>query len=256
LVLNYLGFLLDFGYSEATLNQRLSALKVVISTAADRGLLDLALARDLIKIPAYPKRPPKRGPTLSGAEAEKLINAPDESKPKGARDRALLALLVGCALRSGEAVKVQVEDIRRRGGHWVLTNVIGTRADTRTVVIPLWVKTAIDAWMDISRIQKGVLLRVVDRSGLITPRALSSNSVLPLVAEYGKQIGVGAKPSDLRRTCAHLCRVEGGGLEQIQLLLGHASIQTTEQYLGKKRVTASAPNARLRMKWHSQKVAS
>jgi integrase len=36
----------------------------------------------------------------------------------------------------------------------------------------------------------------------------------------------------LRRACAKLCRKAGGDLEQIQLLLGHASIQTTERYLG------------------------
>jgi integrase len=39
-------------------------------------------------------------------------------------------------------------------------------------------------------------------------------------------------PHDLRRTCAKLCRKAGGDLEQIQMLLGHASILTTERYLG------------------------
>jgi integrase len=41
-------------------------------------------------------------------------------------------------------------------------------------------------------------------------------------------------PHDLRRTCAKLCRAAGGELEQIQLLLGHSSVQTTERYLGTK----------------------
>jgi hypothetical protein len=40
---------------------------------------------------------------------------------------------------------------------------------------------------------------------------------------------------DLRRTCANLCRGAGGGLEQIQMLLGHASLQTTERYLGSQQ---------------------
>jgi integrase len=42
-------------------------------------------------------------------------------------------------------------------------------------------------------------------------------------------------PYDLRRTCAKLCHSSGGELEQIQFLLGHASVQTTERYLGCKQ---------------------
>jgi site-specific recombinase XerD len=49
-------------------------------------------------------------------------------------------------------------------------------------------------------------------------------------------------PHDLRRTCARLCHVAGGELEQIQFLLGHVSVQTTEQYLGCKQRFRSAVN--------------
>ena len=42
-------------------------------------------------------------------------------------------------------------------------------------------------------------------------------------------------PHNLRRTCAKLCHASGGELEQIQFLLGHASVLTTERYLGCKQ---------------------
>jgi len=45
-----------------------------------------------------------------------------------------------------------------------------------------------------------------------------------------------------RRTCAKLCRKAGGELEQIQLLLGHASVQTTERYLGTEQNLELAVN--------------
>jgi len=54
-----------------------------------------------------------------------------------------------------------------------------------------------------------------------------------VVKEFAKEIGVTKlAPRDLRRTCARLRRAAGGELEQIQFLLGHISVQTTERYLG------------------------
>ena len=66
---------------------------------------------------------------------------------------------------------------------------------------------------------------------------------------YGERLGLRLRPHDLRRTCAKLCRAGGGELEQIQLLLGHASIQTTERYLGTRQNLAEAPNDRLGLAW-------
>jgi site-specific recombinase XerD len=52
-------------------------------------------------------------------------------------------------------------------------------------------------------------------------------------------------PHDLRRTCARLCHLAGGELDQIQFLLGHVSIQTTEHYLGCKQKLRSAVNDKI-----------
>lgn len=52
-------------------------------------------------------------------------------------------------------------------------------------------------------------------------------------------------PHDLRRTCARLCHLAGGELEQIQFLLGHASVETTERYLGGKQKLSHAVNGNL-----------
>lgn len=67
-----------------------------------------------------------------------------------------------------------------------------------------------------------------------------------IVLSYASARGLrNLAPHDLRRTCAKLCRASGGELEQIQLLLGHASIQTTEQYLGTRQNLADAVNDHL-----------
>ena len=66
---------------------------------------------------------------------------------------------------------------------------------------------------------------------------------------YADEAGVpGIAPHDLRRTCAKLCRAGGGELEQIQMLLGHASVQTTERYLGTKQDLVHAPNDAIKLR--------
>lgn len=62
---------------------------------------------------------------------------------------------------------------------------------------------------------------------------MSENVIWQILRPYAEAAGVaGIAPHDLRRSCAKMCRAAGGELEQIQLLLGHASVQTTERYLG------------------------
>jgi integrase len=79
--------------------------------------------------------------------------------------------------------------------------------------------------------------------GISIPIALESFSRL----KYARQIGLvdPLAPHDMRRTCAKLCRASGGDPEQIQFLLGHASIQTTERYLGSRQNLKEAVNDRL-----------
>ena len=67
-----------------------------------------------------------------------------------------------------------------------------------------------------------------------------------VVRTFAKSLGIDKiAPHDLRRTCARLCHVAGGELEQIQFLLGHVSVQTTERYLGSKQKIRDAVNDRI-----------
>jgi integrase len=66
-----------------------------------------------------------------------------------------------------------------------------------------------------------------------------------LRAECARQAGIAnLAPHDLRRTCARLCHDCNGELEQIRFLLGHASVQTTERYIGSKQKLQDAVNDR------------
>ena len=122
-------------------------------------------------------------------------------------------------------------------------DLVGKHGRVRTAPMPAWVKVAIDAWSTPAGITDGHVFRPVVRSDRVSGDRLGEKVVWQMLREYAAGIGIpGLAPHDLRRTCAKLCRAAGGELEQIQLLLGHASVQTTERYLGTKQDLAHAPN--------------
>src|SRR5882724_7817648 len=72
---------------------------------------------------------------------------------------------------------------------------------------------------------------LMNRADRVAREHLGEKVVWQMVQQYAAEVGVsGIAPHNLRRTYAKLCRAAGGELEQIQLLLGHASVQTTERY--------------------------
>ena len=115
--------------------------------------------------------------------------------------------------------------------------------------MPTWAKVAIDVWTSAASVSEGSVFRSVNRGDRVYGAALNEKVVWQLLQGYASEAGVpGIAPHDLRRTCAKLCRAAGGELEQIQLLLGHASVQTTERYLGTKQDLVNAPNDVIKLK--------
>jgi integrase len=114
--------------------------------------------------------------------------------------------------------------------------------------MPTWVKVAIDTWTSASGLANNRVFRPVNRGDKVQGEAMSEKVVWQMLHQYATDAGVpGIAPHDCRRSCAKLCRAAGGELEQIQLLLGHASVQTTERYLGTKQDLVNAPNDGIRL---------
>ena len=94
-------------------------------------------------------------------------------------------------------------DLRGKGGR------------IRTVAVPIWVKQGIEAWTTAAKIDKGRLLLPLSKSGKIVGDELGDWAIWSVVEQSSKQIGIehfGAH--DLRRTCAKLCRKNGGDLSK------------------------------------------
>jgi hypothetical protein len=164
------------------------------------------------------------------------------------RDHAMLALLFGCGLRRSELVGLEVGDVQKRQDHWAIVDLVGKGGHIRTVPIPTWAKQALDEWTTAAGITEGKIFQSVSRMGRVWGKALSQNVVWYVVRSCCERAGLDRiAPHDLRRTCAKLCHSSGGELEQIQFLLGHASVQTTERYLGCKQNLGHPVNDRFRL---------
>jgi integrase/recombinase XerD len=234
------------GLAPSTINIRLAAVRKLAAEAADNGLLAPDLAAGIAKVKGAKRRGVRAGNWLEQAQARELLRAPAGTSAKAIRDRAVLGLLLGCALRRSELVALKVENIQQRAGRWVIPDLVGKGNRVRTVPVPAWVKKLVDEWLLAAVIHSGPVFRPVNKGDVVAGKAMTENSVWWIVRQYAGHIDVGKlAPHDLRRTCARLCRESGGALEQIQLLLGHGSIQTTMDYLGTKLNLAEAVNDRL-----------
>jgi len=231
--------------SPSTINVRLSAVRKLVAEARRNGILGVEEADSLSSVPNLPQKGTRLGNWLTREQARELLAVPDRATLKGKRDYVILSILVGCALRREELALLDVETIQLREGRWVLADLEGKGRRVRTVAIPVWVKQGINTWMAAAGVEDGKLLRAISKGGKVKA-SMSGWAVWSVVEQAAKEIGIerfGAH--DLRRTCAKLCRKNGGGLEQIKFLLGHSSIQTTERYLGSEQEIAIAVNDNL-----------
>lgn len=145
----------------------------------------------------------------------------------------MLAMLIDCGLRRGELLALTIESIQQREEHWGIAGLVGKGGHVRTVPIPSWVKVAVDAWTTAAGITEGRVFRAINKAGRIWGNGMSPKVLWDVVRVAAARAGIEKLAAHgLRRTCARLCHLAGGELEQIQFLLGHVSVQTTEPYLG------------------------
>ena len=146
----------------------------------------------------------------------------------------------------GELLALRVNSIQLREEHWIIADLLGKAGHIRTVPIPAWVKEGIDEWKKAAGITDGALFRSINKTGRVWGTGMTPKVLWEIVREAASRAGIEKlAPHDLRRSCARLCHLAGGELDQIQFLLGHVSIQTTERYLGCKQKLRVAVNDRM-----------
>ena len=247
-VLRYRSFLESLSLSAATINLHLSAIRRLADEAAESSMLSPELAIGIRRVKGVKRLGRRIGNWLSGDQAQNLLNSIPQSTLRGRRDAALIGLLLGCGLRRSEAVALRLDQIQLREGHWVIADLFGKGGRLRTVPVPGWCKALIDRWLHTSEVTEGLVFRRIRKNRTELSRGIAPDVVWTAVKQYAKRIDVDhLAPHDLRRTCARLCHGAGGELEQIQFLLGHASVQTTERYIGCRQKFKDAVNDRFQM---------
>jgi len=232
-----------------TINQQLAAVRRLAHEAADAGLLSPELAAGISRVRGVKQLGFRSGNWLSAAQSSEVLQHASGDGMRAKRDYAMLAMLFGCGFRRSELVGLQLNEIQMRQGHWAVVDLIGKGGHIRTVPIPGWVKSALDQWTRAAGVTEGRIFRAVARTGKVWGNGISQNVVWYVVRTCCERVGLEhIAPHDLRRTCAKLCHDSGGELEQIQFLLGHASVQTTERYLGCKQNLGSPVNDRFKLR--------
>jgi len=223
----------DRGYARASLARKAASARRLYRLLARRGLVQtdptLALAT-----PQSQRRLPR---VLRPDQVARLLAAPDERRPAGLRDRALLELLYASGARVSEAVGLDLDQVELGGadGHPGLVRLHGKGDKTRQVPLGVPACAALRRWIDQGRpaLQSTAAGPVfVNRRG----GRLSARQAWAAVDSAARAAGLGkVTPHTLRHSYAtHL--LEGGAdLRSVQELLGHVTLSTTQLYTSVSR---------------------
>ncbi len=190
-----------------------------------------------------PKRAPRFPKSLSEADVEALLAAPDAGTPLGLRDRAMLELLYATGLRVSELVSIKTFEANLEAG---VVRVTGKGSKER--LVPLgeeavhWLQRYIaSSRSSLMKGRGGDALFVTARGGGMTRQAFWH-----LIRRYGARAIPGKKlsPHVLRHAFATHLINHGADLRVVQLLLGHADISTTQIYTHVARERMKALHAK------------
>src|SRR5271168_912945 len=180
------------GLGPISINVRITAVRKLAVEAADNGLLAPELASGITRVKGVASKGVRCGNSLSLKQAQTLLNAPDATTTKGLRDRAILAVLLGCGLRRSEVAALTMGHVQQRDGRWCVVDLVGKHGRVRTIPMPTWVKVAIDTWTTATGIVAGPVFRPVNRGGQAQEAALNEKVVWQLLQRWRRRAFLGS----------------------------------------------------------------
>ncbi|MCK5059010.1 MAG: site-specific tyrosine recombinase XerD [Candidatus Aminicenantes bacterium] len=221
------------GNSLATQAHLISVLKSFYKYLIIEDKIDFNPAANI----AFPKKWKILPKYLSIDKVAELLNLPDETKPFGQRDKAILELMYATGLRISEVIGLKFDNLYLEEN---FLRVVGKGNKERVVPFGEKAEQYIQEYFKNSRPKllkhKKSDLIFLNRNG----ERLSRQGLWKIIKGYGRQLGISASltPHTLRHSFATHLLEKGADLRSIQMMLGHASISTTEiyTYVAKQRM--------------------
>jgi site-specific recombinase XerD len=241
--------------------QKKSASTVSFKLSIVRSLFDyLHVGGYVTRNPALSKLVPPpavpedlRGRALTAKEVRYLLSGPNREKAEGARDYALLLLMLRTSIRVSEACNLRLSQVKWSHGRWVIkVKVKGGRE--RTQPIPNEVKQSIDEYLRLDKKRRGLQHSDGPDQFIFQPhtnyrtlefnKPISSTMAWHIVRKWGRFTGVGKlSPHDLRRTAITRALDQGLSYRQVQMMSGHKDPKTVMRYdHGRENLELNAAN--------------
>src|SRR5450432_320252 len=129
------------GLGSSSIIIRMSAIRKLAGEAADNGLIAPELAAGIARVKSVKSTGVRVGNWLTLRQAQLLLSAPDIATVKGLRDRAIIAVLLGCGLRRSEVAALTFAHVQQRDGRWCIVDLKGKHGRIRTMQMPTWVRS-------------------------------------------------------------------------------------------------------------------
>lgn len=209
-------------YRPTTLSRVIASIRVFFDYCVQEGMLESSPSQ-AIHNPKLPKRLPV---FMIESELGKLFGAPDRATPFGARDYAMLVTMAFCGVRLQELVGLDQTDIDFERQ---TIKVFGKGSKERLIPANPIVLDALRGWLEMRSAAVGERAVFVNRFG----RRITGRSVERIVDDYVVRAGLRrpeVSPHKLRHTFATLLHLRDVDLVEIQRLMGHATIVSTQIY--------------------------
>ena len=228
LLSGYMDHLKEAGKSAATISRSLASMKLFFGYVLDKGYIPIDPTAEL-RAPKVIKKAPK---VAGDSDVEKLLAAPDTSSFKGIRDKAMLELLISTGLRVSELISLGRSDIDLKKRF--VKAAPGTQRERK---IPLS-RATVKYLSDYDKIARNQMLGENKEEEVFfvscQGEKMTRQGFWKLLKKYGRDAGIETElnPHMLRHSFAVYALRNGTDIHEVQTILGHSDITSTNEYTG------------------------